>query len=164
MKTKAAVLYRLGEPLEIEVVDLQAPKEGEVLVKVAGAGVCHSDLSVIEGVIPYPLPSVLGHEGAGVVESVGPGVTGLQAGDHVIFSFIPACGKCFYCLRGKPNLCEPSLRLGGKLFDGTQGPGGGQHNRRWRPTARPCPPALGRTGPVVRPPIGPRSLRTPGGS
>ena len=85
MKTKAAVLYQLGEPLEIEEVELQAPKDGEVLVKVAGAGVCHSDISVIDGVIPYPLPSVLGHEGAGVVETVGPGVTGLQAGDHIIF-------------------------------------------------------------------------------
>ena len=67
MKTKAAVLYQLGEPLQVEEVELQAPKEGEVLVKVAGAGVCHSDLSVIDGVIPYPLPSVLGHAGAGVV-------------------------------------------------------------------------------------------------
>ena len=119
MKTKAAVLYQLGEPLEIEEVELQSPKPGEVLVKVAGAGVCHSDLSVIEGVIPYPLPGVLGHEGAGVVEALGPGVTGLQAGDHVIFSFIPSCGECFYCRRGKPNLCDTALRLGGNLYDGT---------------------------------------------
>ena len=119
MKIKAAVLYELGGRLEVEDVELADPKEDEVLVKVAAAGVCHSDISVIDGVIPYPLPAVLGHEGAGVVESVGAGVDQLRHGDHVIFSFIPACGRCFYCLRGMPNLCEPSLRLGGNLYDGT---------------------------------------------
>lgn len=119
MKIKAAVLYELGGRLEVEEVELAAPKEGEVLVKVAAAGVCHSDISVIDGVIPFPLPAVLGHEGAGVVESVGTGVEHLLPGDQVIFSFIPSCGRCFYCLRGKPNLCEPSLRLGGSLYDGT---------------------------------------------
>ena len=119
MKIKAAVLYELGGRLEVEEIELAAPKEGEVLVKVAAAGVCHSDISVIDGVIPFPLPTVLGHEGSGVVESVGPGVDQVQKGDHVIFSFIPACGQCFYCLRGKANLCEPALRLGGSLFDGT---------------------------------------------
>ena len=105
--------------LEVENVELEEPKEGEVLVKVAAAGVCHSDLSVINGVIPWPLPAVLGHEGAGVVEAVGTGVNHLKAGDRVIFSFIPACGRCFYCLRARPNLCEPCLRLGGNLNDGT---------------------------------------------
>ncbi|MCI0844718.1 MAG: Zn-dependent alcohol dehydrogenase [Chloroflexi bacterium] len=116
---KAAVLYELGGRLEVEEIELAAPKEGEVLVKVVAAGVCHSDISVIDGVIPFPLPTVLGHEGSGVVESVGPGVDHVQKGDHVIFSFIPACGQCFYCLRGMVNLCEPALRLGGNLFDGT---------------------------------------------
>jgi NDMA-dependent alcohol dehydrogenase len=119
MKIKAAVLYELGGRLEVEDIELAAPKDGEVLVKVAAAGVCHSDISVIDGVIPFPLPVVLGHEGSGVVESVGPGVDHVQSGDHVIFSFIPACGECFYCLRGMTNLCEPALRLGGNLFDGT---------------------------------------------
>ena len=119
MQVKAAVLYELGGRLEVEDVELADPKEGEVLVKVAASGVCHSDISVIDGVIPFPLPAVLGHEGAGVVESVGPGVDQIQPGDHVIFSFIPACGQCFYCLRGKSNLCEPALRLGGNLYDGT---------------------------------------------
>ena len=119
MKIKAAVLYELGGRLEVEEIELAAPKEGEVLVKVVAAGVCHSDISVIDGVIPFPLPTVLGHEGSGVVESVGPGVDHVQKGDHVIFSFIPACGQCFYCLRGMVNLCEPALRLGGNLFDGT---------------------------------------------
>ena len=119
MQVKAAVLYELGGRLEVEDVELEEPKEGEVLVKVAAAGVCHSDLSVINGVIPWPLPAVLGHEGAGVVEAVGTGVNHLKAGDRVIFSFIPACGRCFYCLRGRPNLCEPCLRLGGNLYDGT---------------------------------------------
>ena len=117
MKVKAAVLYELGGRLEVEDVELADPKEGEVLVKVAAAGVCHSDISVIDGVIPYPLPAVLGHEGAGVVERVGAGVHHLRPGDHVIFSFIPACGRCFYCLRGMHNLCEPALRLAGNLFN-----------------------------------------------
>ena len=116
MKVKAAVLYELGGRLEVEDIELADP---EVLVKVSAAGVCHSDISVFDGVIPFPLPAVLGHEGSGVVESVGPGVDHLQPGDHVIFSFIPACGECFYCMRGMRNLCEPSLRLGGSLFDGT---------------------------------------------
>ena len=119
MKVKAAILYELGGRLEVEDIELADPKENEVLVKVSAAGVCHSDISVIDGVIPFPLPAVLGHEGSGVVESVGPGVDHLQPGDHVIFSFIPACGECFYCMRGMRNLCEPSLRLGGSLFDGT---------------------------------------------
>ena len=116
MKVKAAVLYELGGRLEVEDIELADPKENEVLVKVSAAGVCHSDISVIDGVIPFPLPAVLGHEGSGVVESVGPGVDHLQPGDHVIFSFIPACGECFYCMRGMRNLCEPSLRLGGSLL------------------------------------------------
>ena len=119
MKISAAVLYELGGRLEIEELELEPPKEDEVLVKVAAAGVCHSDLSVIDGVIPWPLPSVLGHEGAGVIEEVGSEVEHLHAGDKVIFSFIPACGRCFYCLRAKPNLCEPALRLAGHLYDGS---------------------------------------------
>ena len=119
MKMSAAVLYELGGRLEIEELELEPPKEDEVLVKVAAAGVCHSDLSVIDGVIPWPLPSVLGHEGAGVIEEVGSEVEHLHAGDKVIFSFIPACGRCFYCLRAKPNLCEPALRLAGHLYDGS---------------------------------------------
>ena len=105
MKVKAAVLYELGGRLEVEDIELADPKENEVLVKVSAAGVCHSDISVVDGVIPFPLPAVLGHEGSGVVESVGPGVDHLQPGDHVIFSFIPACGECFYCMRGMRNLC-----------------------------------------------------------
>ena len=118
MKIKAAVMYELGAPLQVEDVELEGPKEGEVLVKVAAAGICHSDLSVIEGVIPWPVPAVLGHEGAGVVEAVGPGVSRFEPGDHVILSFTPACGQCFYCLRAKPNLCERALRLVGQLYDG----------------------------------------------
>ena len=90
----AAVLYELGGRLEVEEIELADPKDGEVLVKVAASGVCHSDISVIDGVIPFPLPAVLGHEGSGVVESVGPGVDQVQAGDHVIFSFIPVSFLC----------------------------------------------------------------------
>ena len=119
MEVSAAVLYELGGPLKVETVRLQGPRDGEMMVAVAAAGVCHSDLSVIEGVIPWQLPTVLGHEGAGIVKAVGAGVTHVQAGDHVIFSFVAPCGQCFYCLRGKPNICEVSLRLGGQLYDGT---------------------------------------------
>ena len=89
MKIKAAVLYELGGRLEVEDIELADPKENEVLVKVAAAGVCHSDVSVIDGVIPFPLPAVLGHEGSGVVERVGPGVDDVQKGDHVILLFHP---------------------------------------------------------------------------
>jgi S-(hydroxymethyl)glutathione dehydrogenase / alcohol dehydrogenase len=84
----------------------------------AACGVCHSDLSVINGTIPMPLPCVLGHEGAGVVEEVGPGVTHVKAGDHVIMSFVPNCGRCFFCLNGQANLCT-ALPPGGMQLDGT---------------------------------------------
>ena len=86
---KAAVLYELRTPLKVEDVDLDNPKGGEVLVKIAANGVCHSDYSVIHGVIRWPLPVVIGHEGAGVVEEVGPGVTLVKPGDHVVLSFAP---------------------------------------------------------------------------
>ena len=117
MKIKAAVLHQMGSPrpyaesrpIHIEEVDLDAPEEGEVLVRVAAAGVCHSDLSVVDGARPRPLPMVLGHEGSGVVEEVGPGVDDLAKGDHVVFVFVPSCGKCGPCLAGRPALCEPGF-------------------------------------------------------
>ncbi|MFY0612048.1 MAG: zinc-dependent alcohol dehydrogenase family protein [Hyphomicrobiaceae bacterium] len=130
MKMKAAVLRDLGlprpfaqsKPLQIEEVDLEGPGEGEVLVKVAGAGLCHSDLSVIDGSRPRPVPVVPGHEGAGVVMEVGRGVTDLEPDDHVVFIFSSSCGKCRNCARGRPNVCLtwPEMRAKGELMTGGQ--------------------------------------------
>jgi S-(hydroxymethyl)glutathione dehydrogenase/alcohol dehydrogenase len=121
MKTQAAVLWEPGRPVEILEVDLAPPKEGEVLVKIAACGVCHSDLHVVDGLLPEPLPLVLGHEAAGVVEAVGPGVERLVRGDHVVLALVPSCGECAECLRGRPNFCELGARMAaaGTLADGT---------------------------------------------
>jgi len=106
MKAKAAVLYEFLQPLVVEEIQVDDPRDGEVLVRVAASGVCHSDQSFISGYSPgLPLPIVLGHEAAGVVEKVGPGVTTVQPGDHVILSWVPNCGRCYYCTLGRPNLC-----------------------------------------------------------
>jgi S-(hydroxymethyl)glutathione dehydrogenase/alcohol dehydrogenase len=102
---KAAVLREVNKPLVIEDVSIDDPAPGEVLVKTAASGVCHSDLHFIEGLWPVPLPAVLGHEAAGVVEQVGAGVTYVAPGDHVILLFVPFCGSCEYCSTGRANLC-----------------------------------------------------------
>lgn len=115
MKTRAAVLremgaerpYKTSQPLKIEEVELDTPGHGEIQVRVRAAGLCHSDLSVIDGNRPRPLPMALGHEAAGVVTEVGPGVADLEVGDHVVFSFVPSCGTCDYCLGGRAALCAP---------------------------------------------------------
>ena len=121
MRARAAVLTEVKKPLEIWDLDVDPPKEGEVLVRVAAAGVCHSDLHYIQGDLTTVLPAVPGHEGAGIVEAVGPGVTRFQPGDHVLFVFRAFCGQCFYCLNGRPALCDFSnpLRRTGRMFDGT---------------------------------------------
>ena len=118
---KAAVLYELKNPLQVEDVDLDNPKSKEVRVKVAANGVCHSDYSIIHGVIRSPLPVVPGHEGAGIVEEVGPDVTMVKPGDHVVLSFAPYCGHCYYCAQGSPVLCVNMRVIMGKgaLLDGT---------------------------------------------
>jgi len=119
---KAVVLREPGRPVEVEEVELAPPKEDEVLVRVAAAGVCHSDVRLADGELgPGRWPMVLGHEGAGVVEAVGAGVTHVAPGDHVCFSLIPACRACPACLAGRPNLCETAGRNGvrGRLLDGT---------------------------------------------
>ena len=121
MKIRAAVLNRMGaptpyaesKPLSITEVDLDPPGRGEVLVKIAAAGLCHSDLSVIDGNRPRPLPMVLGHEAAGVVEDLGPGVDDLTVGDHVVMVFVPSCGHCVPCAEGRPALCEPGAAANG---------------------------------------------------
>ncbi len=117
---KAAVLHRYGEPLRIEEVQLTGLKDTDVLVRIKAAGLCHTDLEVIEGQLRSPLPIVLGHEAAGVVETVGSAVQGVGPGDHVILSWNPHCGHCFYCDRDLPILCETYLREGArsKHFDG----------------------------------------------
>jgi S-(hydroxymethyl)glutathione dehydrogenase / alcohol dehydrogenase len=121
MKAQAAVLWQPGEPVEILEVDLAPPREGEVLVQIAACGVCHSDLHVVDGALPEPLPLVLGHEAAGVVVEAGPGGASLEAGDHVVLALVPSCGDCAECLRDRPNFCELGARMAaqGTLADGT---------------------------------------------
>ena len=118
---KAAVYYRANQPLTVEELELLEPQRNEVTVRIEAAGVCRSDLHFIDGLLPHPAPAVLGHEGAGVVEEVGEGVTYAQPGDHVILSFIPSCGQCPYCIAGRPNLCTVGNRAAarGALLDGT---------------------------------------------
>ena len=103
---KAAVLRAYGEKLQVEDVDLFDPAPNQVRVRIAASGVCHSDLSIQNGSMPFPVPAVLGHEGAGVVEAVGSAVTRVAVGDHVVISWIPPCRNCFACLHGQPYLCE----------------------------------------------------------
>ena len=112
--------YAKSLPLSIEEVELDGPKEGEVLVQVAGAGVCHSDLSVINGSRPRPVPMVMGHEAAGIVRDVGTGVKDLKPDDHVVFSFVPCCGGCSMCAVGRAPLCEPAYEaaITGQLLHG----------------------------------------------
>jgi Zn-dependent alcohol dehydrogenase len=114
MKIKAAILYQQREPLAISDIDLAPPQHGEVLVKIGAAGLCHSDLSVIDGSRPRPLPMALGHEAAGEVVECGAGVTDLTPGDHVAFSFVPTCGHCIPCSTGRPALCEPGAAANAK--------------------------------------------------
>jgi S-(hydroxymethyl)glutathione dehydrogenase/alcohol dehydrogenase len=119
---RAVVLRQPGQPVAVEEVELDRPRRGEVLVRVAAAGVCHSDLRLADGELgPGRWPMVLGHEGAGVVEEVGPDVVGLGPGDRVAFCFVPACRACPACLAGRPNLCEPagSCGVAGTLMDGS---------------------------------------------
>jgi NDMA-dependent alcohol dehydrogenase len=121
MKTQAAVLHQPQTPFTIETLDLEAPRAGEVLVKVAAAGVCHSDWHLVTGDTQHPLPVVPGHEGAGIVEAVGPGVTRVKPGDHVVLNWAPNCGSCFYCLNDRPNLCATYVGplWAGAMMDGT---------------------------------------------
>lgn len=108
---KAAVLYEIDTPLKLEDVTLDDPQENEILVKLEATGVCHSDLHYMKGDIPLPVPFVPGHEGAGIVEKVGPCVTTVKPGDHVILMVAISCGKCSYCLSGRPTLCVENLPI-----------------------------------------------------
>jgi NDMA-dependent alcohol dehydrogenase len=120
MKTRTAVIYSPGEPIRVEELELDSPKAHEVQVRMVAAGICHSDYHIITGELPSYLPLALGHEGAGIVEEVGPGVTNVKPGDHVVLSFIPSCGKCQYCIAGHSNLCNQGANiLMGAQLDGT---------------------------------------------
>ena len=121
MKVMAALLTAPNEPFRIEQLDLADPRGGEVLVRVRAVGICHSDWHLATGATKHPMPVVPGHEGAGVVEAVGPGVTDVNVGDHVVLNWAPSCGTCFYCLRGKTNLCETYTApiWAGTMLDGT---------------------------------------------
>ena len=114
MKTKAAVVYEPGKRIEIEELDLDGPKDGEVLIRYTHAGLCRSDMHIAEGDLPARLPMVLGHEGAGIIEEVGPGVTRVKPGDHVVLSFIPNCGVCRYCATGRQSICD----MGATILEG----------------------------------------------
>ena len=119
---KAAVLEKQGERLSIGEVEIAAPRSGEVQVGVRHCGLCHSDLSIIDGVFPSEMPIVLGHEASGVVEEVGPGVEGVAPGDHVVLSPVPPCGTCYGCLRGEPGTCTNVIGIQtNSLPDGTTG-------------------------------------------
>lgn len=119
MNATAAVLYDVKKPVVVETVELLEPGPHEVRVRFAANGVCHSDYHVVNGDYPHPLPVVLGHEASGVVEAVGPGVESVQVGDHVCSSYIPSCGKCWYCANGRPTLCALRDKPRWFLLDGT---------------------------------------------
>ena len=120
LQYRAAVLHAPQMPMSIETVTMTGLKPTDVLVRIRAAGLCHTDLEVIEGSLRYPLPIVLGHEAAGIVEQVGPAARGVKAGDHVVLSWNPHCGHCFHCDRDAPILCEQYLGEGPKAvpFDG----------------------------------------------
>jgi S-(hydroxymethyl)glutathione dehydrogenase / alcohol dehydrogenase len=118
---RAAVLTAPGGPLRIETIEAEHPRTGEVLVHIAAAGLCHTDLEVIEGQLVYPMPIVPGHEAAGTIAAVGPGVDPGRVGQRVVLSWNPHCGRCFYCERGQPILCDRYVSQGPQavVFDGT---------------------------------------------
>jgi S-(hydroxymethyl)glutathione dehydrogenase/alcohol dehydrogenase len=121
MHVQAAVCHSPNQPISVETLELLPPSTGEVLVQMKAVGVCHSDWHVVTGDSKHVLPVVLGHEGAGVVEAVGPGVAHLRPGDRVCLSWAPSCGRCFYCLEDRPSLCETFVEAiwAGTMQDGT---------------------------------------------
>src|SRR5262245_58396137 len=117
--TRAAVVNAVNAPLSVDKLELRAPRDGEVLVRLAAAGVCHSDLHAITGDLPMILPCVLGHEGAGYVEAVGPGVERVKRGDRIILNWVPYCRSCWYCRSGREYLCQDGYAkaLGAQVFE-----------------------------------------------
>jgi S-(hydroxymethyl)glutathione dehydrogenase/alcohol dehydrogenase len=127
MKTKAAILWEVNQPWSVEEIELDPPGPGEVQVEIAASGMCHSDEHLVTGDLPFALPIIGGHEGAGVVQQVGEGVSWLAPGDHVVFGFIPSCGRCVSCSTGHQNLCDLGalMGLGRQITDG-----GSRHHAR----------------------------------
>ncbi|MCI0398686.1 MAG: Zn-dependent alcohol dehydrogenase [Chloroflexi bacterium] len=121
MKIQAAVLVGPQTEFLVDELTLEEPKAGEVLVRIGASGVCHSDYHLVTGATQHPMPVVPGHEGAGMIEVIGRGVTRVRPGDHVVLNWAPACGRCFYCRRGKPNLCDTFTGpiWAGTMLDGT---------------------------------------------
>ena len=159
MKTRAAVAWEAGKPLSIETVELEGPKAGEVLVEIMATGICHTDAYTLSGADPEGMfPAILGHEGAGIVREVGPGVTTLKAGDHVIPLYTPECRQCKSCLSRRTNLCTAIRATQGKglMPDGTSRfrcDGEARSSTTW--AARPS-----RTSPCCRRSRSRRSART----
>lgn len=130
MQTKAAILYEMGLaqpyaeslPLVLDEITIDGPGTGEVSVEIAAAGLCHSDLSVVDGSRPRVMPMVLGHEASGVVREIGSGVTEFAPGDHIVFSWVPVCGRCQFCIAGRGALCEPggAANIAGTLLNGAR--------------------------------------------
>jgi NDMA-dependent alcohol dehydrogenase len=118
-RAKAVVCREINQPVVVEEIEVESPRRGEVMIRLAACGVCHSDLSATNGTIPFPPPVVLGHEGAGVVVEVGEGVADIAVGDHVVSSFVSMCGRCRYCQTGRPQLCDQASRAAFTLPDGT---------------------------------------------
>ena len=148
MEVRAAVAHKAGAPLSIETVELEGPKAGEVLVEIKATGVCHTDAYTLSGADPEGLfPAILGHEGAGVVVEVGPGVRSVKKGDHVIPLYTPECRQCEYCLSGKTNLCQAIRATQGQglMPDGTSrfSPAARRSTTTWAPrpsrTTPSCP-------------------------
>ena len=118
-RVKAVVCREISQPVVVEEIEVESPRRGEVMIRLAACGVCHSDYSVTTGTIPFPPPVVLGHEGAGIVIEVGEGVTEIAIGDAVVSSFVSMCGKCRYCQTGRPQLCDQAAKAAYTLPDGT---------------------------------------------
>ncbi|MCK6372458.1 MAG: alcohol dehydrogenase catalytic domain-containing protein, partial [Gammaproteobacteria bacterium] len=118
-RAKAAICREINQPVVVEEIEVESPRRGEVMIRLAACGVCHSDYSVTTGTIPFPPPVVLGHEGAGIVVEVGEGVTDIAVGDAVVSSFVSMCGKCRYCQTGRPQLCDQAAKAAYTLPDGT---------------------------------------------
>ena len=114
MKSRAAVLTGVNQPWEIMDVEVREPKENEVLIRYVAAGLCHSDMHLMTGDLPVPMPYIGGHEGAGIIEKVGPGVSRVKTGDHVVCAFIPSCGHCRWCATGQQSICD----LGATILEG----------------------------------------------
>ena len=118
-KAKAVICREWNKPVVVEEIQVESPRRGEVMVQIKACGVCHSDLSGTNGTIPLPPPTVLGHEAAGIIAEVGEGVTDVAVGDTVVISWVPMCGKCPYCVEGRPQLCDVSAKATLTLPDGT---------------------------------------------